>query len=205
MTTRSRVGRMLAAAATLVVGALLVTGCSDDPLADQYKAGSNKGYVAGDGSVKEIAPEDRGDPVDFSGTTETGEDFSSDDVAGEVTVVNFWYASCAPCRAEAPILGKVYDTYADDDGVSFIGVNLRDQAGTAVSFNKTYDVAYPSLIDVNSGSAKLAFAESVPPNSVPTTIVLDKEGRVAARILGPIESTSILDTLVGDALSESES
>lgn len=202
MTRRARAGRMLSAAAAVLAGALLVTGCSDDPLADQYKAGSNKGYIAGDGSVQEIAPEDRGDPVEFSGETETGDDFSSEDVSGDVMVVNFWYASCAPCRAEAPILGKVYDSFADDDGVSFIGVNLRDQPGTASSFNKTYDVQYPSIIDVNSGAAKLAFSESVPPNSVPTTIVLDKEGRVAARILGPIESTSILDTLVSDTLAE---
>ncbi len=201
MIRRTKASRMLSLAAATLAAALLVTGCSSDPLAEQYREGSNKGYIAGDGSVMEIAASDREEPVEFSGTTESGDDVSSEDFAGDVVVVNFWYASCAPCRAEAPILDEVYQAHENDD-VDFIGVNLRDQAGTAASFNETYGVNYPSIIDVNSGSVKLAFADTVPPNSVPTTIVLDKQGRVAARILGAIEDTSILDTIVGDLLKE---
>lgn len=201
MIRRTKASRMLSLAAATLAAALLVTGCSSDPLAEQYREGSNKGYIAGDGSVMEIAASDREEPVEFSGTTESGDDVSSEDFAGDVVVVNFWYASCAPCRAEAPLLDEVYQTHENDD-VDFIGVNLRDQAGTAASFNETYGVNYPSIIDVNSGSVKLAFADTVPPNSVPTTIVLDKQGRVAARILGAIEDTSILDTIVGDLLKE---
>lgn len=192
---------MLSAAAAALATVLLVAGCSEDPLAEQYKEGSGKGYIAGDGSVMEIAEDDRGDAVEFTGTTESGDEVSSDDFDGQVVVVNFWYASCAPCRAEAPILDDVYDEYAGDD-VAFIGVNLRDQAGTAASFNTTYDVSYPSIIDVNTGSVKLAFADTVPPNSVPTTIVLDKQGRVSARILGALPDASILSTLVEDAVAE---
>ncbi|PFG29417.1 thiol-disulfide isomerase/thioredoxin [Paramicrobacterium agarici] len=191
---------MLSAAAAALASVLLVAGCSSDPLAEQYKEGSSKGYIAGDGSVMEIAEPDRGEPVDFSGTTESGDEISSSDLVGDVVVVNFWYASCAPCRAEAPILDNVFEEYSDD-GVEFVGVNLRDQPGTAASFNDTYDVGYSSIIDVDTGSVKLAFADTVPPNSVPTTIVLDKQGRVAARILGAIEDTSILSTLVEDALA----
>ncbi|GAB2527681.1 thiol-disulfide isomerase/thioredoxin [Paramicrobacterium agarici] len=191
---------MLSAAAAALASVLLVAGCSSDPLAEQYKEGSSKGYIAGDGSIMEIAESNRGEPVDFSGTTESGDEISSSDLVGDVVVVNFWYASCAPCRAEAPILDKVFEEYSDD-GVEFVGVNLRDQPGTAASFNDTYDVGYSSIIDVDTGSVKLAFADTVPPNSVPTTIVLDKQGRVAARILGAIEDTSILSTLVEDALA----
>lgn len=201
MTRSRRTTRMLSAAAAALATVLLVAGCSEDPLAEQYKEGSGKGYIAGDGSVMEIAEDDRGDTVEFTGTTESGDEVSSDDFDGQVVVVNFWYASCAPCRAEAPILDDVYDEYAGDD-VAFIGVNLRDQAGTAASFNTTYDVSYPSIIDVNTGSVKLAFADTVPPNSVPTTIVLDKQGRVSARILGALPDASILSTLVEDAVAE---
>ncbi|MCW4456957.1 TlpA disulfide reductase family protein [Microbacterium sp. MPKO10] len=201
MTRSRRTTRMLSAAAAALATVLLVAGCSEDPLAEQYKEGSGKGYIAGDGSVMEIAEDDRGDAVEFTGTTESGDEVSSDDFDGQVVVVNFWYASCAPCRAEAPILDDVYDEYAGDD-VAFIGVNLRDQAGTAASFNTTYDVSYPSIIDVNTGSVKLAFADTVPPNSVPTTIVLDKQGRVSARILGALPDASILSTLVEDAVAE---
>lgn len=192
---------MLSATAAALATVLLVVGCSEDPLAEQYKEGSGKGYIAGDGSVMEVAEDERGEAVEFAGTTESGDEVSSDDFDGQVVVVNFWYASCAPCRAEAPILDDVYDEYAGDD-VAFIGVNLRDQAGTAASFNTTYDVSYPSIIDVNTGSVKLAFADTVPPNSVPTTIVLDKKGRVSARILGALPDASILSTLVEDAVAE---
>ncbi len=192
---------MLSAAAAALATVLLVAGCSEDPLAEQYKEGSSKGYIAGDGSVMEIAESDRGKPVEFSGTTESGDTISSSDLVGDVVVVNFWYASCAPCRAEAPILDEVYDEHSDD-GVAFVGVNLRDQPGTAASFNETYDVGYSSIIDVDTGTVKLAFADTVPPNSVPTTIVLDKQGRVSARILGAVPDTSILSTLVEDAVAE---
>jgi hypothetical protein len=79
--------------------------------------------------------------------------------------------------------------------------NVRDQAPTAIAFNNTYGITYPSIIDVNTGSVKLAFSGDVPPNAVPTTLVLDRAGRVAARILGAID-VSILRTLITDTLTE---
>jgi peroxiredoxin len=182
--------------------ATLLAGCtSSDSLAEQYREGSNKGYIAGDGSVTEIAAENRGDVVEFSGTTEAGETLSSDDLAGQVVVVNFWYASCAPCRAEAKDLQKLSDKFADK-GASFVGVNVRDQAANAITFNQTYGVTYPSVMDVNDGSMQLAFSGSIPPNAVPTTLVLDASGRVAARILGQVTTPSILETLIRDTIAE---
>lgn len=191
---------LLSASASAAV-VVLLAGCTDDPLAEQYREGSNKGYIAGDGSVMEIAEDDRGDAISFSGVDQDGGSVDSADFDGDVVVVNFWYASCAPCRVEAPLLEELNQKYADED-VTFVGVNLRDQAGTASAFDETYGITYPSIIDVNDGAVKLAFSGDVPPNSVPTTIVLDKQGRVAARILGALEDTSILDTLVSDALAE---
>jgi peroxiredoxin len=82
-------------------------------------------------------------------------------------------------------------------------VNVRDQAPQAAAFAKKYGITYPSIVDVD-GSAQLAFSGKVPPNAVPTTLVLDKEGRVASRILGQLQEASILSTLVGDTLAESE-
>lgn len=190
-----------AIAAVAIAGVFLLTGCtSDDPLAEQYREGSGKNYIAGDGTVTEIAPESRGEVITFSGTTETGETVSSEDYLGNALVVNFWYAGCAPCRAEAPVLETVY-TEEKDSGVSFLGVNVRDQAATAITFNKTFGVTYPSIID-QDGQAQLAFASNVPPNAVPTTLVIDKQGRVAARILGQVKDASILKTLIEDVNNE---
>ncbi|MFF2370581.1 TlpA family protein disulfide reductase [Agromyces sp. NPDC058110] len=201
-------GRRPATAATTVAAlaaasALLLTGCTSDPLADQFREGSGKNYIAGDGSISEYAAADRGEPIEFAGETVEGDAFDSADTLGDVTVVNFWYAGCAPCRVESPILEEVSQGYADDDAdVAFVGVNVRDQAGTAASFEKEYGVTYPSILDVESGEAQLAFAGPVPPAAVPTTIVLDREGRVAARVLGQLTEASILESLVDRVLDE---
>ncbi|MCJ1696638.1 TlpA family protein disulfide reductase [Rathayibacter caricis] len=194
--------RVVAATALALVAGAVLAGCTQDPLADQYRSGSNKGYISGDGTVTEIAATDRSDPIVFSGTDENGEAIDSDDLAGRVVVVNFWYASCAPCRAEAADLESVNAEF-DGQDVSFVGVNVRDQAPQAAAFAKTYGITYPSIVDVD-GSAQLAFSGKVPPNAVPTTLVLDREGRVASRILGQLQEASILSTLVGDTLAEEE-
>lgn len=198
---RARLARFSTAGMVL---ALLLTGCTSDPLAEQYREGSGKNYIAGDGTISEFDEGSRGEPVSFGGETADGGAFDSADVAGQVTVVNFWYAGCAPCRAEAPILEEVYQHYdAGAGGVAFVGVNVRDQAGNATAFEKSYGVEYPSILDVNEGDVQLAFAGDVPPAAVPTTLVLDKQGRVAARVLGQLEDASILRGLVDRLLEES--
>lgn len=170
-------------------------------MVEAYKNGDQKAYTAADFRVDSIPAADRAEPVDFGGVTEDGEKFSSDDIRGEVAVVNFWYAGCAPCRVEASDLEAVWQEHSDAD-VQFIGINTRDQADTAVAFADEFGITYPSLIDVDTAQAKLAFAKVVPISATPTTLVLDKQGRVAAKIIGPIDGTSVLSTLVKDALAE---
>lgn len=183
------------AASLLVLG---VAGCSsNDQLADQYLEGSNKGYIAGDGTILEIPAAQRTTPVAFSGTLADGSEFSSSEALGKVLIVNFWYAACAPCRAEAPLLEAVH-AGLDPAQVMMVGVNVRDQAETARAFEERFGLAFPSVIDANTGSVQLAFSGTVPANAVPTTIVLDQQGRVAARILGRIAERSILETIVRD-------
>ncbi|WP_423919066.1 TlpA family protein disulfide reductase [Frigoribacterium sp. 2-23] len=194
-----RVARVLAAAA--IVG-LAVTGCTkNDSLAQQYGDGTTKNYISGNGAVTEVDPADRGKPVDFTATTDTGDSVSRSDFEGDVVVLNIWYASCAPCRLEAPDLEKLHQDYADK-GVTFLGVNVRDQADTALAFSRKFGVTYPSIIDTNDATVQLSLAGTIAPNSVPTTIVLDQQGRIAARILGGLDGPSILNTLVSDTLAE---
>ncbi|WP_426185027.1 TlpA family protein disulfide reductase [Microbacterium sp. TWP3-1-2b2] len=200
--SRTRRSGRVVGAALAALFAVALTACAPDPVAEQYLSGDDKGYISADGAVVEIAPEDRGEPIVFGGVTEDGEEFRSADIAGDVTVVNFWYAGCAPCRVEAKDLESVWQANEDED-VSFVGVNIYDQADTAKAFAETYGVTYPSLIDVDSGEAKLAFASDAPLQGTPSTLVLDKQGRVAARIVGPLDGPSILSTLVKDALAES--
>lgn len=170
-------------------------------MVEAYKNGDQKAYTTADFRVESIPAAERKAPVDFGGVTEEGTTFSSDDIRGEVAVVNFWYAGCGPCRIEAEDLEATWQKHKDD-GVQFIGVNIYDQADTAKAFAKTYGVTYPSLMDATTGDAKLAFARVTPIQAPPTTLVLDRQGRVAARIIGPIDGTSILSTLIKDALEE---
>ena len=127
---------------------------------------------------------------------------SNADFAGDVLVVNFWYAACGPCRAEAPDLEKAHSAFEGED-VAFLGINTADAPEAAAAFAETYGVTYPSVIAGQDGAVKLAFAERTPINATPTTLVLDSEGRVAARIIGQLEDDSVLKTLVRDALEES--
>lgn len=196
-TRRTRIG-----VATVLL-AVLLAGCANDPLAAQYRAGSGKNYIGGDGTITEIAAKNRGKPISFAGELETGEPTASTDYLGNVLVVNFWYAGCAPCRAEADDLQAVWEKY-QGEGVAFLGVNVRDQVDTALTFASSYGITYPSAIDVNDGNFKIAFTGEVAANAVPTTLVLDRQGRVAARILGEISDDSILDAIVATVLSEPE-
>ena len=198
-TVRRRLALLLPAAAAAT--ALLLSGCSsNDSLATQYRSGNGQNYIAGDGSVSEYAAANRGAPVAFSGKLADGTTVSSKDYAGKVLVVNFWYAGCPPCRVEAPDLEALSQKYASQ-GVSFLGVNLYDSASTAASFEQDKGVTYPSVLDRDTGSVLLAFSKTVPPKATPTTIVIDKQGRVAARILGAIPDKSILDSLISDAVA----
>ncbi len=193
-------GRLAARLAAVVLAlSLPLTACTaEDPLAQQAAAGDNKNYIAGDGSVTEYAPETRGEPVELEAELYNGTKVNSNDWKGEVTVLNFWYAACAPCRLEAPDLKALYKKHKDD-GAQFFGVNLRDSKATAQAFERNFGIKYPSIND-QDGGVLLAMTEYVPPQAVPTTIVLDKQGRVAARILG-VADKSTLDTLITDALA----
>jgi len=188
--------RRAAALASIVALGATLAACANDPVAEQYLSGDTKGYISGEFQVQEIAPDDRGEPVAWSGVTEHGDELSS-----EVTVVNFWYADCAPCRTEAPHLEKVWQDHQDGD-VAFVGINIENEAETARAFAETFGITYPSLIDGKGGEAKLAFAAATPLQATPITLVLDREGRVAARIISAIDSPSVLNTLVDDVLEE---
>lgn len=191
-------------AAVLAVGLVsTLAACANDPLADQYRSGDNKGFIAADGfRVVEIPAEDRDEPVVFEGTTEAGDEVSSADYAGDVLVVNFWYAACGPCRAEAADLEEAYSEF-DGQDVSFLGINTADAPEAAAAFADTHGVSYPSVMAAQDGAVKLAFAERTPINATPTTLVLDGEGRVAARIIGQLPDASVLTALVRDALEGS--
>jgi thiol-disulfide isomerase/thioredoxin len=204
--TRSLSRENSASRRTVLAGGLAValtmglSACAqEDALAKQAKAGDNKNYVAGDGSVTEFAVADRKTPVAIKGTLFDGTPVQPQDFLGKVTVLNFWFAACAPCRVEAPVLEELHKEFKDR-GVSFYGVNLRDEKATAEAFEKTFNLSYPSFND-KDGAVLLSVSGIVPPGAVPTTLVLDKQGRVASRVLGEIQMGT-LKALIASAVAE---
>ena len=185
-----RVATAMTVAGSLAIG--LGACAANDPLASQFKAGDNKNYIAGDGSVTEYPIANRGKSVTWAGPTETGGILSSTQLTGVPVVMNYWYAGCAPCRAEAPELLEISKKFPK---VQFVGVNVRDSAATAAAFNRNFKLTWSSIIDSQTGSVALAFTGIVTPAAVPTTLVIDKKGRVSARVLGRIDK-SILTTLI---------
>lgn len=180
---------------TAALSALVLAGCASAAgVASQV---GDAGYIAGDGIVTEIAPEDRTEPGAFSGPLASGGEFDSAALEG-VTLVNFWYAACPPCRVEAPVLAELHAEFGDR--VDFIGVNVRDGAAQAMSFEEEFGIEYPSILDDQSAQGQLAFTGIIAPNAVPSTIILDAEGRVAARVSGAVTDTSILSTLLQEEL-----
>ncbi|MBO1769545.1 TlpA disulfide reductase family protein [Agrococcus sp. TF02-05] len=175
--------------------ALLLSGCAS--AAGPAGQARDAGYIAGDGIVTEIPQDRRTSPGSFSGPVATGGEFDSAELDG-VALVNFWYAACPPCRVEAPVLAELHAEYGDR--VDFIGINVRDGGAQATAFEEEFAIEYPSVLDDVSAQGQLAFAGVVAPNAVPSTIILDAEGRVAARVSGAVTDTSILSTLLREEL-----
>lgn len=190
--------RPLAAVAAL---GLLLTACSDEgsSINEQMRQGDQKGYVAGDGRIEQLAPEDRSAVIELAGTTLEDEPWDSEEHRGEVVVINVWGSWCAPCDVEAPDLVEVSEAFTDaGEPVTFIGVNHRDSVQNALAFERRHGVPYPSLID--DGGRTLSQLQGLA-TARPTTMLLDGQGRVAARVNGQVDA-STLRGLVEDVLAD---
>lgn len=176
--------------------ALSASACGSD-----VGSTGDQGYVDGDGVITLLDPNEREEPGEVSGETLDGEQVSLASYAGKVVVVNVWGAWCPPCRAEADDLAEAARELAPQ-GVQFLGINTRDPSReNARSFERRYDVPYPSIYDPG-GRNLLAFRGTLTPNAIPSTVVIDAEGRVAASILGEVTSASTLVGLVEDVVQD---
>lgn len=190
----------------LVVAVALLasmTGCQAgaDTLAQDYGDVVEQDYFSSDGAFAFISAANRGEPLVFAGDLDVGGSWDSAEYSNAPMVVNFWFAGCPPCRVEAPDLEALNSEFADD-GVVFIGVNILDQAETALTFAEEFGITYPSLMDVESGQVRLAFAGEASPTAVPTTLILDHQHRVAARVNGLITDVDLMRTMITDVLAE---
>jgi len=159
-------------------------------------AAGDSRYVAakGDSTVTLVPVDKRGEGVDVSGTTLSGEKLDLATMRGKPVVLNVWGSWCPPCRKEAPDL-QAASVKLKADGVPVVGIDVRDlDPAPAVAFEKRFGITYPSLYDPK-GAQLLALRGAVSANAIPTTLVLDADGRVAARINGATTTTTVVDVV----------
>jgi peroxiredoxin len=188
--------RALGTVAGLLLTTAAVGACSGGDGGQQ--AGQN--FVAGDGAITIVAPDKRPMPGELQGTTVDGRTIELADYKGHAVVLNVWGSWCAPCQQEAPAL-QAASVQLASKGVKFLGINTRETGGTAAAsaFERTYGITYPSLFDQGEDYL-LALRGAVAANAIPSTVVLDPQGRIAARISGPTTKDTLVD-LVDDVLT----
>ena len=196
--TRRTMGVMQRRIAVLLAAVLGTGACSGTHAVSQGVSGS-LGYGPGNQATTWIAPGDRSAVTGVTGTLLDGASFDLARWRGHVVVVNFWGSWCGPCRGEAQALEQVHQD-TSGDGVEFLGVDIRDDVARGATFVRRYHLPYPSLSDPSNLTA-LHF-RGMPPNATPTTIVLDRKGRIAARHSGAILYSTLRD-LVHRAVQES--
>ena len=164
--------------AILIALAIALTGCGGGGTSS-----AEESFVSGDGSTTFIKIADRKIAPAVTGLTLSGVNYTYP--KDRVAVVNVWASWCSPCRAEAPILVSLASKYPN---VAFIGILTRDNPANAEAFERRFKVPYPTIID---DSILIGFKGSLPANAIPSTVILDKTGRVAARISGVITVASL--------------
>ncbi len=149
--------------------------------------------------LRRISVDDRGAPITLAGSTLDGSRLDVADWRGRVVVVNIWDSWCGPCRAESRDLMKVYtDTRGED--VEFVGIDVRDQRESALAFVREFGITYPSFFDDDS-ALLLSLSGTVPVAAIPSTVLLDRQGRVGATVVGVVEAP-MLAAQVADLLDE---
>ena len=177
---QGRLGRGVLAGAAV----LGVAGCSGGAIAANTPVSNGQSFVGGSYSSTYYAAGDRPAAPEVGGTTLTGAKFNLAAQRGNLVVLNFWGSWCAPCRREAPALAALAQHFTDAP-VRFVGDDVQDAPVNAAAFERTFDIGYPSLNDPGEQVA-LAFHGAVPPVGIPTTLLIDRTGHIAGRVVGEV-------------------
>ncbi|MFF3020080.1 TlpA family protein disulfide reductase [Streptomyces sp. NPDC057939] len=200
---RSTSGRTVLLTAVALASAMTLTACGDGDDGGKPSGSAGGNYVAGPSGISTVARADRKEAPKLDGETVAGQTLDTTTLKGKVVVLNVWGSWCPPCRAEAPYFAKVSKEMADGGkDVTFVGLNTRDNSKqNAAAFEETYGITYPSLYDPD-GKLMLRFPKgTLNPQAIPSTIVLDKEGRIAARALVALNEEqlrSMIDPLLAE-------
>ncbi|MFJ2608921.1 TlpA family protein disulfide reductase [Streptomyces sp. NPDC087425] len=195
---RSRRSRATLLSAVAAAAALTLSACGSGGTSG---GSGDTNFVTGSNGIAAVKKAERADAPDLSGQTVDGGRLDVDDYQGKVVVLNIWGSWCPPCRAEAKNFETVYQD-VKSKGVQFVGINTRDTStGPAKAFEKEFGVSYPSLYDP-TGKLMLRFAKgTLNPQAIPSTLIIDRDGRIAARTLQAL-SEEKLRAMLAPVLAE---
>ena len=192
-------------ATALAVGVLALTSCglisagtTSSPESSSGEATSSAATDDGGLGLTRFAPGERPDAPSLAGTTLTGSAFDVAQHRGKVVVLNSWASWCDPCREELPVLVPLSKAVNPAD-ITFVGLDVNDTASAAAARVKEFGIPYPSIVD--DGAKKLSMIPGVPPGAIPSTVVIDRHGRIAARVIGAVKP-GVLDPVLADLAAE---
>jgi thiol-disulfide isomerase/thioredoxin len=166
----------------VAVCVLLLGGCGGGGAGSAGSSAAAQSFISGPGVVDQVPPAERWPSPRVQGPRVGGGRIDSAEYRGKIVVYNVWGSWCPPCRAEAPSLRRIAGE-TKTSGVQFVGINIRDNQAAAQAFERRFTIPYPSVFDPE-GRLLLLFRGTLPPNAIPSTIVVDRQGRAAARIVG---------------------
>lgn len=185
----------------VLLSSVLLAGCATSGGAGSRVSGAAPS--AGDRvGVTVYAVGERPTIPDVSGTTLDGASFALSALRGHVVVLNTWASWCEPCRAESPVLAQVATATASA-GVRFVGIDEQDTPAAARAFVASAGTRYPHVVDADG--VLLASLRLVPSTGIPSTLVLDAHGLVAARVIGPIDAATLRSLVTSIATPPSSS
>ncbi|MFE9302866.1 TlpA family protein disulfide reductase [Streptomyces sp. NPDC006856] len=198
MTSRS-VSRATTLTAFITMSALTLAGCGNG---GGSGGGGQTNYVTSTDGISRIPKDERESVGTIKGKSVQGEPMDMADLRGKVVVINVWVSWCPPCRAEAPHFNKVAKE-TESKGVAFFGINARERnISSSKAFEEDYQMAYPSLYDPIGKSLLTGFPKgTLNPQTLPTTLVLDRDGKIAARSLSGMNEEE-LHALIAPVLQE---
>jgi thiol-disulfide isomerase/thioredoxin len=180
--------------AAVLAATLIVVSCARTGADEPTRSAGQVGYPTVPRNLTRIPPEQRQElPIVSGPALGSNRTISSQDYRGKVVVINVWGSWCPPCRKEAPDLQAA--SVETSDTAQFIGITSKDyDPAPAEAFVRSFQITYPSIYDPN-GKVLLAFAGELPPSAIPSTMIIDRQGRLAVRVLSEVSKITLVDMI----------
>ena len=180
--------------AAALVALLILASCAGTGADEQSRSAGQVGYPDVPRNLTRVPPDQRKELPTVSGPVlGSNQIISTQDYRGKVVVINVCGSWCPPCRKEAPDLQSA--SVETKDVAQFVGITSKDyDPAPAEAFVRSFEITYPSIYDP-TGKVLLAFAGDLPPSAIPSTMIIDREGRLAVRVLSEVSKITLVDMI----------